>query len=452
MSADRNEVGALGYRQELKRSLGVLDLLAYGLVFIVPIGPAAMFGIVFNASHGMVPLLYLIGFVAMLFTALSYMAMAHAFPFAGSVYSYASRSVGQIGGFFSGWAMLLDYFLLPTLAYVGCAIAVHSALPMVPKPACVVAVFLIATLINVRGIETTARASFLLLAFQLLIVVLFAVAALRALDQQVDGASFSLTPFYNPAELTPSLVFGALSLAMYSFLGFDAISTLSEESRSGASAIARATMLCLCVTVALFVVQTWLAALFLPGRTSLPPGDATYAALYDIAGRVGGYWLKFLLTVPGIVLAGIAGAVTAQTATARLLFGMARDGELPRALAHVDPNRKVPLRATLLVAVISLALALALLEHVEFLVSIVCFGALLGFLSLHVSVIVHFMVRSRSRDWFRHLVLPAIGFVIVGYVLLHLSNSAKVTGGAWMLAGLVILLALRQRRRVAGRS
>src|SRR5579872_7005861 len=148
---------AFGYRQELKRSLSLADLLIYGLVFIVPMAPVAVFGIVFNASHGMVPLIYAVGLVAMLFTAFSYMSMSRAFPVAGSVYAYASRSLGPTVGFFAGWALLLDYLLLPTLNYVACAIAMHATWPDVPKPVWVVTLLTIATVVNYFGITTTAR-------------------------------------------------------------------------------------------------------------------------------------------------------------------------------------------------------------------------------------------------------------------------------------------------------
>jgi len=443
------DLAAFGYKQELKRSLGLLDLLTYGLVFIVPIAPVAVFGIVFNASHGMVPLVYLIGLVAMVFTALSYMAMSKAFPVAGSVYTYAARSLGPTVGFFSGWAMLLDYLLLPTLTYVVAGIAMHAALPETPKALWVIAMLAAATLINYLGIETTARANFVLLAFQLVILALFGVLGGIALVHHVAGAHLSLAPFYRPGALTPAIVFGALSLAVLSFLGFDAISTLSEESRDGAAAVGRATMLSLCLSAVLFVAQTWLASLFVPGRTSFPPGEPTNTAFYDIAALVGGYGFKFLLAVPGIFLSGVAGAVTAQAASARLLFGMARDGELPRALAHIDPKRKVPERAVFLIAAISLVLALWMVDRLELLTSMVSFGALLGFLLLHVSVVAHFVWHQKSRDCLRHLVVPAVGFAITAYVLWNAQTNAKLAGRGWMAAGLALFVTLKLLHRPA---
>ena len=435
-------VEAFGYRQELKRSLSLFDLLVYGLVFIVPGAPIAVFGIVFNASHGMVPLVYLIGLIAMLFTALSYMAMARAFPVAGSLYTYAGRSLGETVGFFAGWAILLDYLLLPALNYVACAIAMHAALPMVPKPVWVAGMLGFATLINYLGIQTTARMNVVLLVLGLIILAVFGAVAGVALSHHVAGAHVSALPFYNPKEISPGVVLGALSLAVLSFLGFDAISTLSEEAKEGAGAIARATMLSLCICAALFVAQTWLASLFVLGRTSFAEGDATNAAFYDIATTVGGYWTKFLLTVPGTFFAGIAGALTAQAATARLLFGMARDGKLPRRLAQVS-GRHVPQNAIFLIAAVTLVLGLFMVEQLELLTSMVSFGALLGFLLLHVSVIAHFIVRQKSRNWLRHAVVPAIGFVIVGYVLWNAEANAKIAGACWLAAGAVLFVTLR---------
>ncbi len=443
----RRDVEAFGYQQELKRSLSLGDLLAYGLVFITPLAPVSVFGIVFNASHGMVPLVYLIGLVAMIFVALSYMTMSEAFPVAGSVYAYASRSLGATVGFFAGWAILLDYILLPTLTFIVSAIAIASVFPAFPKPICIVVMVVLATIVNELGIESTARTSFALLGFQIVVLVIFGIDGAIALAHHAHGAHLTWTPFFNPAEVTPSLIFGALSLAVLSFLGFDAISTLSEESRGGSATIGRATMLSLVLSAALFVAQSWLASQFLPGHTSLAPGDPTNEAFYDVAGLAGGTWLKFLLAVPGVFLSSLAGAVTAQAATARLIYGMARDGELPRALAHVNPRRKVPTRAVYLVAGLTLLLGVTLVDQLELFTSMVSFGALLGFLTLQVSVVAYFVIRNRSRKWLRHLITPAIAFAIVAYVLWNAEANAKIAGAAWMAVGLVVYLIRRRANR-----
>lgn len=437
------DLAAFGYKQELKRSLGLFDLLAYGLVFIVPIAPMATFGIVFNLSHGMVPLVYVIGLVAMTFTALSYMSLSRDFPVAGSAYTYAAQSLGPTVGFFAGWAMLLDYLLLPALTYVVAGIAMHAVFPATPNAAWVVLMLAVVTLVNWLGIEAAARANFVLLVFQLFVLALFGVLGGLGIAHHLAGAHLSFTPFWQAGAVTPGLILGALSLAVLSFLGFDAISTLSEESRDGARAVGRATILSLVLSALIFVAQTWLASLFLSGRTSLAPGDPTNTAAYDIAQLVGGYWFKFLLAAPCVFLAGVAGAATAQAASARLVYGMARDSMLPRALAHVDPRRKVPDRALFLIAGLNLVVSLWLLKQLELLSSMVSFGALIGFLLVHASVIAHFFWRGKSRDWLRHLVSPAIGFVIVGCVLWNAETNAKLTGAIWFSTGTVLFVVQR---------
>ena len=439
---------SFGYKQELKRSLSLFDLLVYGLVFIVPTAPFGVYGIVFNAAKGMVPLIYLVGLVAMLFTAFSYQSLSEAFPVAGSSYAFASRSIGPSAGFIAGWAILLDYILLPTLSYVVAAIALAALVPGIPKPVWIVGMLAFSTVVNYFGIETTTRVNFALLGLQIAVLIVLIAMCAWGVMHHVGGAHWSLAPLYNPRALTPNLIFGALSLAVLSFLGFDAISTLSEEVKGGPKMVGRATVLSLCLCASLFIVQTYMFSLFALGRTSFPAGDATNAALYNITFLLGGSWLKFVTAVPGTVFSCLAGALAAQAATARLIYGMARDGKLPRALSHVQPERKVPERAIFLVAAVTLALGVTMAERLELLTSMVSFGALVGFLLVHVSVVAHFIWRGKSRDWLRHLISPVIGFAIVGYVLVNAEANAKIAGLCWLAVGVAVLVWFR----LSGRS
>lgn len=454
MSHEENTANTqLPYKQELSRSLGVAELLAYGLVEISPLAAGAVFGVIFNVSHGMVPLVYIVGLVAMLFTAVSYATMVEVFPVAGSVYTYANQTLGPTIGFLTGWAILLDYVLVPVMAYVVSAIAIQAAAPGVPRPLSVVVLVTIVTVINYLGIKTTARASLLLLAIQFTIVLLFIVLAIHGVAHHIDGARFSLAPFFNPHEFQLSIIFGGISLAMSSFLGFDGVSTLSEESRDGPKAVGTAILLSLLVTALLFILQAWLASLFLLGRTHLPPGDATDAAFYYIAQSVGGYGFKLTLVLAGQVLAVIAAVVTAQAAAARVIFGMARDRKLPHALAYIDPIRKVPVRATLLVAAVTLVLALFTVNRLALVASMVAFGALVSFISLQISVISHFTRSKAHRKWWRHVAVPVIGTLIIGYVLWTADRNAKIIGTSWLIVGLALHLAgglSSRRRRIAG--
>jgi amino acid transporter len=443
-------VEAFGYRQELKRSLGLFDLLIYGLVFIVPTAPFPVFGIVFNASKGMVPLVYTVGLVAMLFTAFSYMTMSSAFPVAGSVYTYASRSLGEIAGFFAGWGILLDYLLTPTLIYVVCAIAIHTVVPGVPKGVWVVGLLSFSTVVNFFGIETATRVNITLLGLQLVLLAVFLILGIVALIHGVGGAHLSITPLYNAKVFSPSLVFGALSLAVLSFLGFDAISTLAEETKGGPHLVGRATMLSLCLAAFLFVAQTYLASLFVLGRTHFAPGDATETAFYGIVQTIGGPWFKATISILGVLVSGIPAALTAQAATARLLYGMARDGKLPKLLSHIEPVRKVPDYAIAAVGLVTLVLGLLLVSQLELLSSMVSFGALLGFFLLHCSVIAHGWRTGQLQKWVRFLVAPTIGLVIIAYVLVNAQKNAQIAGVGWLAFGVVILLVLKFSGRSTG--
>jgi amino acid transporter len=447
-NGDSDTLAEFGYQQQLKRSLRLRDLLVYGLIFMVPIAPFAIFGVVFNASKGMVPLTYVIGFVAMIFTALSYREMSRAFPVAGSVYSYAGRGITPWVGFLAGWAILLDYLLVPTLLYVTGAVALDTVVPGVPQWLWVVIFVVFNTAVNLAGVETTAWANRVLLVGELVVLTIFIVTAVVAISNGTGGAHWSATPFFNSAEFSPSLVFAALSVAVLSFLGFDAISTQAEEVRGGSRVVGRATVLALLLVAVLFVVQTYLASLLVPGKTEFVGEDATNQAFYQVAGLAAGHWMTVLVAVSSALAAAVANSLVAQNATARLLFSMARDRTLPTFLAHVSPGRRVPERAVVLVAVISLVLGVALAGQVEFLSTLVNVGALVSFLLLHVSVGVYFLIKRRERTYGMHLVVPLIGFVIIGYVLYNADTNAKLVGGAWLLIGVVVIVV----RLLTGRS
>jgi amino acid transporter len=437
-----------GYRQELKRSLGLFDLTVYGLVFIAPISPMATFGVVYNLSRGLVPLVYAVGLVAMLFTASSYVMMSRAFPVAGSVYSYAGRGIGETAGFLAGWVMILDYLLLPVIIYVVIAVAIQAIFPDVPRGICISGAVVFNTVINLLGIEFTARLNRVLLFVQLAILALFLLLPGAALMSGVAGAHLSAEPLYRPSEVSPSLILGGLSVAVFSFLGFDAISTLAEEARGGARAVGRATLLSLGLAAILFIAQTYMASLFVLGQASFPPGQPTDGAIYAIAAIIGGVWFTAILSFK-FFCTGLPAALTAQAATARLLFSMARDGKLPRALARIQDRRKVPDRAILLVGAVHFGLGLLLANQLGLLVSMANFGAMTGFLLLHLSVIAHFMWRQKSRDWLRHLLLPLIGIWIIAYVLLNMAVQAKVVGLVWLVIGFLASIGIRLSSRQA---
>ena len=450
------EVGEFGYRQELRRSLSFTDLLVYGLIFMVPIAPFGIFGSVFQVSGGMVALAYVIGIVAMGFTALSYAQMSRAFPVAGSVYAYAGRGLHPAAGFLAGWLILLDYVLVPALLYIVAGAAMHSLVGGIPVWVWVVFFILINTAVNYVGIEMTARVNRLMLVAELVVLALFVVVGIAAVAAG-KGQGFSWHPLYDSHTFSVGVVFSAVSVAVLSFLGFDGISTLAEENEGGAAAVGRATIAALVVAGTLFIVQTWIAALLVPHPgTLLSKGDPNGTAFYDAAQVAAGHWLSVVTAVATAVAWGFANALVAQAATSRLLFSMARDGQLPRFLAKVHPTHKVPENATFLVAAVSLAVGLYMAHRsdgITFLSTLVNFGALTAFLLLHASVFNHFVIRRHSRDVWRHIAAPVLGFLVIGYVIIKANVAAQRLGFTWLLIGAVIVVvsyATGRRPKLAG--
>jgi amino acid transporter len=421
-----------GYEDQLHRALTTKDLVIYGLIFMVPIAPYSVFGFVYNDAKGMVPLAYLLGLVGMFFTALSYAAMSRAFPLAGSVYTYAQRGLHEIAGFFSGWLILLDYILVPSLLYLFSAVALRPILPNVPAWVWLAAFVSFNAAVNFVGIQFTARVNRYMLIMELAVLALFVVLGLVALYGGGGAGRLTLKPIYDAHVFSLATVAGATSIAVLSFLGFDGISTLSEENRAGKDAVGRATVLSLILVGALFMLQTWIATdLSADMHFSSPE-----TAFYEITERAGGAWLR-LVTIIAVVLAtAIANAMAAQAAVARILFAMARDGKLPAILAKVHPRFKTPYVSTFAVAAVSLLVGLLFANRVDDLTLIVNFGALTGFVLLHLSVINHYLIRRRSGDWLRHLIFPVIGMLIIVYVLYEMDRAAKVLGLAWIVIGI----------------
>lgn len=434
-----------GYKQELKRALTFRDLLTYGLIFMVPIAPFGIFGSVYNASGGMVALAYVIGMVGMLLTASSYAAMSKSFPVAGSVYSYAGRGINPGFGFLAGWVILLDYVLVPTLLYIVAAIAMNTLVSSIPVWAWLV-IFLVAnTFINLKGIELTAKVNRYFLIGELIVLAIFIVIGVIAVAQG-KGNGFSFDAFYNPDTFSMNLVLGAVSIAVLSFLGFDGIAMLAEENKEGAQQLGRAMRNALFLAGALFIVQTWIAAMLVPNTQGLlSEGDPSGTAFYQAAEVAGGAFLNKLTALATAIAWGFANALVAQAATARLLYAMSRDKQLPKFLSKVSSKSGTPVNATYVTGSIGLVLGLYFVTQREdfgltLVSTLVNFGALTAFTVLHLAVIIHFKIRNKSSDNFRHLLVPILGIALLGYVVIKANVAAQTVGVIWAAVGLALLL------------
>jgi amino acid transporter len=432
--AAQAQLEALGYAQELRRSMSLSDVVVYGLIFMCPLAPVSVFGFIYNLSGGQVAMVYLVAAIAMCFSAVSYAEMAKVFPVAGSVYSYVRFGAGEFPGFLSGWAILLDYLLLPALTFIFASAAMHLEAPAVPQWAWIPIFVAVSTLINLRGVSFSAMTNLVCLYLQLAVLAVFVIATLATIWH--GRIHFSLDPLVGTAGFSIQRIFSAIPIAALSYIGFDAISTLNEEARGGGQTIARATMLVLVVVAVLFVLQVYLAALLVPVGTQFT-GDALETAFYDVAITAAGRWFKVIITLTAAVIAMLANAIVSQATTSRLIFSMARDGQLPRFLAAVDARRKIPQRAILLVALLSTSIGILAVNKADLVTSLVTFGSLTSYVLLHMAVIRHFAVAGGRRAVFKHWISPILGLVILGYALWNASIEAKLLAGIWLAVGIL---------------
>jgi amino acid transporter len=335
--------------------------------------------------------------------------------------------------------ILLDYIMVPALLYLLSAVALRPLVPAVPEWTWLVGFIAFNAAVNLLGIEFTARLNRYMLFAELVILALFVAFGLMKLYGGGAGAAagagaghLTLKPIYDPQAFSFATIAGATSIAVLSFLGFDGISTFSEETRGGVNSVGRATVLALVLVGVLFMLQTWIATDLSAGMTF----ESDETAFYQIAGLAGGLWLRNVTIVAVAFSSAIANAMAAQAAVSRVLFAMARDGKLPAALAKVHPRYKTPYVSTLVVAVVALLVGLLFSARIDQLSSIINFGALVSFVLLHLSVINHYFIRQRSGKWLRHAVFPLVGMVIILYVLFEMDHLAQVMGACWLAIGI----------------
>ncbi|WUG05060.1 APC family permease [Streptomyces sp. NBC_00467] len=424
--------------------------MVYGLLFIAPMAPVGIFGTLDAKSDGAVTLVYVVATIAMAFTASSYAQMVRVAPQAGSVFTYARKGLGEGPGFIAGWMAMLDYLLIPAVAYLFSGIALEALIPEVDRWVWTGIAVVVTTLLNLWGVRAAARVGFAVLAMEIVVLLVFAVSAVVVLAR--DGAQRGwLSPFTGDAGFSVTAVLSAVSVAVLSYLGFDAIASFAEEVTGGSRKVARAVLICLGLAGFLFVAQTYLAALLEPVSSAELAADpaAQGSAFYDALDASVGTWLHDLVAVSKAIGAAFA-ALAAQAAAGRLLFAMGRDRRLPYILSRTDSG--VPRIALLLAAAVTMAAAVwaaRLDDGLDQLVSVVDIGALTAFVLLHASVVGWFVVRRAEGrpDWLRHVLVPVVGTAVLLLVIAEAAGSAQLVGVVWLGVGLVVLAAQCRRPR-----
>src|SRR5471030_1872405 len=372
----------------LQRTLSLGSVVLFGIAYMTPIIVLGTFGILAQSTEGMVPAAYLAALVAMFFTALSYGRMAAAFPVAGSAYSYVRKAISPKLGFIAGWTVLLDYLFLPMAIWLIGAAYLGSAFPSVPQPVWVLAFIVITTLINVVGLKLANTVNALLMIVQFLVLAAFVALSIHYIGGDASKPMWTLAPFFNGDMHMPLIMSGA-AIACYSFLGFDAVSTLTEETKDPVRTIPKAIML--------------------------------------------------ITLIGGLIASGLS----AQASGSRLLFAMGRDGVLPKSFfGSLSERFGTPVNSIVLCAVVAL---LALKLDVTTSTSFINFGAFLAFSLVNLSVIFHYWIAGEKkgpRELVLFLVFPFIGLVADLWLMVSLDHLAIYLGLSWLAIGVVYLAVL----------
>jgi amino acid transporter len=415
----------------LKRVLGLSSLVLYGIILIQPTAPMPLFGAAAGLAHGHVVTTILIGMVAMLFTAISYGRMANAYPSAGSAYTYVSREIHPALGYFVGWGMIFDYVMNPIISVIWISKASMNLIPEIPFPVYAIAFTVLFTAMNLRGIEASSRTNSIIATGLGVVIVLFLGAAVRYLFLHPPGDIAGWTrPFYDPKTFSFSAVSAGASLAVLTYIGFDGISTLSEEVHNPRRNILLATVLVCIITGVLASIQVYTAQLVWPG-TTFPDQDTAFCY---VAGKAGGQWLFHTVNL-ALLVATIGSGSGAHLGAGRLLYGMGRDNAIPgKFFAAINPRTHIPSNNIILVGVIVLVGVFLLTYPLG--AQLLNFGALIAFMGVNVSSFVHYFLRS-ERKTFGHLIVPVLGFTVCLYLWLSLGYKAKITGLCWLTAGVL---------------
>jgi putrescine importer len=433
----------------LKRSLTLSDLIFYGIIVIQPVAPMSVFGVLSDRGRGHVVTTILIAMVGMLLTAISYGRMARVYPSAGSAFTYVGQEISPALGYVTGWSMVMDYILNPMICVIWCSQQAHVFTPHVPYWAWAIFFAALFTCLNIQGVKTSARVNTALAAGMGAVIAIFFIAAARYIFETPHGdAAFFTRPFYDPQTFDLRAVLGGTSIAVLTYIGFDGISTLSEEAENPRRNILLATVLTCLVIGLLSAFEVYAAQLIWPASQAFPNQDTAFVAVAQRA------WPP-LFAIVGftLLIANFGSGLGAQIGAARLLYGMGRSSALPKSFfGAVDPKRRVPRNNVILVGMLALVGALLVeipLHHATagqagesgtlfsygLGAEMLNFGALIAFMGVNAAALVHYYFRKGART-VGNFVPPVLGFVICLILWLGLSNPAKIAGAIWMAVGI----------------
>jgi putrescine importer len=427
----------------LRRTLRFRDLVLYGIILIQPTAPMPVFGVIYAEARGHVVTAILFALVAMLFTAVSYGRMARAYPEGGSAFMYVGKELHPSLGYLTGWCMAMDYILNPLICTIWCSKAAGNFIPEVPYVAWAIFFAVMFTLLNLNGVETSARINAGMAAALGVVIVLFVIAALRHLFQfPPHGAAAYLTPFYDRATYSSNAVFRGTSIAVLTYIGFDGISTLTDEAHDPGRSVPRAIVLTCVITGVLASIEVYLGQLLWPLGKAFPDVDTAYTAIARVAGGP----FMFILINASLLIATIGSGMASQLGAARLLLTMGQDQAIPRRFfGAVDAKNHIPRNNVLLIGAICLVGALAFSYQLG--TELLNYGALLAFMGVNISSAVLGWRAAKFGQWWP-ILISLLGFAVCLFLWWHLGPLARLVGTIWAVLGIVAYLIRRSHGRV----
>lgn len=426
----------MGEKATLVKTLKLHQVVFMGLAWMTPMIFFTVYGVAYEASSGMLAAAYSIAFIAIFFTAYSYSQMVKAYPISGSAYTYTKKSIHPKAGFLVGWALLMDYIFSPIIAILTFGIFMNTEFPAVPVFVWIIVMNIVLAVVNIVGIKSAARVSGVSVLVQIGFIAIFCILIAKDILAGETGASsiFTLAPFTGD-NVTFSVVFSGAALICFCFLGFDAVTTMAEETIDAKKTVPKAIFWIISIAVVMYLAIAYLTQVAYPNFTFTNPDNAAY----NLVQLVGGNLLSSLFIMV-LIIATFTQGVSSVTSVSRFLYALGRESILPEKLfTSLHPKYKTPAANIVFVAVISLS---AVFINLDTAVMFVSFGALTAFVFVNLSVIAHYFIKMKKRspkDTFFYLVLPLIGAGFISWLLTLLDRHTLTSGVIWVAIGFLYL-------------
>jgi putrescine importer len=341
-------------------------------------------------------------------------------------------------GYLTGWAMVMDYILNPMICTIICSKLTQNILPEVPYWILAICFAGFFTFLNLGGVKTSARINEVLAAGMTVVVIIFFAFVIRFVwGYHEKGVGFFTLPFYNPDTFSVHRLMRGTSLAVLTYIGFDGISTFSEEVENPRRNIMLATVLVCLLAGVLSAAEVYAAQLVWGSKPF--PADKVESAFPIVAQQIGGFFLFHLLNFT-VLIANIGSGIASQLAAARLLYGMGRNDAIPRGFfGKIQPKRRIPANNVLLIGAVALIGGLlatwpAIFSY-ERGAELLNFGAFIAFMGVNAAAYVHYYHRAKVKK-IGNLLMPAVGFFFCGWIWWNLSPPAKKAGIVWLALGI----------------